>query len=110
MRWSLPWLLPEVKEPWEAELLERPSLSVMSRSLLVVGCQSMGCIRSSNELEGLNFHLRMIVQIRAAKPMEPPIAAMMMMVLRWSLVTLPEEVEGAWVEDDVGGLVTVLVT
>jgi len=73
----------------------RLSFSVMSWSFTppVVGCQSMGCMRSSNSLEGLNFHLRMMVQIKPATPMDPPMAARMMIVLRWSLVTLPDVVE-----------------
>jgi hypothetical protein len=40
---------------------------------LVVGCQSIGCIRSSNWDEGLNFHFLMTVQIMAT----PPTAAAM---------------------------------
>jgi hypothetical protein len=40
---------------------------------LVVGCQSIGCIRSSNWDEGLNFHFLMTVQITAT----PPTAAAM---------------------------------
>jgi len=35
-----------------------------------VGCQSIGCIRSSNLSDGLNFHLRMSVQITAIAPIE----------------------------------------
>jgi hypothetical protein len=36
---------------------------------LLVGCQSMGCMRSSNWDEGLNFHFLMIVQMTATPPM-----------------------------------------
>ena len=67
----------------------------------------MGCMRSSNELDGRNFHLRMMVQMRPARPMDPPIAIRMMMVLRCSTVTLPEEVEAAEVALDGAELVMV---
>lgn len=62
-----------------------------------MGCQSMGCRRSSEEREGLNFHLRMTVQMMPAAPMEAPMAMRMMIVFRCSLVTLPEfdDVEAA---------------
>jgi len=49
----------------------------------------MGCIRSSKELDGLNFHLRMMVQIKATAPMEPAIATMMMIVLRVNRLVEP---------------------
>ena len=40
-----------------------------------VGCQSMGCMRSSKLDEGRSFHLRKIVQIRAPPPMHPAMTA-----------------------------------
>jgi hypothetical protein len=36
----------------------------------------MGCMRSSNSAEGRNFHLRMMVQMRATPPMLPAMAPM----------------------------------
>lgn len=74
----------------------------------MVGCQSMGCMRSSKELEGLNFHLRMIVQMIPAAPMEAPMAIRIMIVLRCSLVTLPDEVAAAEVADADAELVMVI--
>jgi hypothetical protein len=41
----------------------------MPSSGLLVGCQSMGCMRSSNWDDGLNFHFLMIVQMTAIPPM-----------------------------------------
>ena len=41
-----------------------------------VGRQSIGCIRSSNLSDGLNFHLRMRVQIIAIPPIEAAKAMM----------------------------------
>lgn len=37
---------------------------------LLVGCQSIGCMRSSNWDEGLNFHFLIIVQMTATPPMD----------------------------------------
>jgi hypothetical protein len=74
---------PETKEPCERTLAERVIFSVVgSPRSSRVGSQSMGCIRSSNELDGRNFHLRMIVQMIPAMAMLPPIATRMMIVLR----------------------------
>jgi hypothetical protein len=57
-----------------------------------VGCQSIGCIRSSNLSDGLNFHLRMRVQMIAIPPIE---AAMAMMTVKVVLVVeLAPLVEG----------------
>lgn len=46
-----------------------------------VGCQSIGCIRSSNLSDGLNFHLRIRVQIIAIPPIEAARAMMMVNVV-----------------------------
>jgi len=46
-----------------------------------VGCQSIGCMRSSNLSDGLNFHLRISVQITAMHPIEAARATMMVRVV-----------------------------
>jgi len=46
-----------------------------------VGSQSIGCIRSSNLSDGLNFHLRISVQITAMAPIEAARATMTVRVV-----------------------------
>jgi hypothetical protein len=46
-----------------------------------VGCQSIGCIRSSNLSDGLNFHLRISVQITAIAPIDAARATMTVRVV-----------------------------
>jgi len=58
-----------------------------------VGCQSMGCILPSNWDEGLNFHLRMMVQMRATPPTQ---AAMTMSTV--TVVLRPVLLEGCPVD------------
>lgn len=53
-----------------------------------MGCQSIGCIRSSNLFDGLNFHLRIRVQIIAMPPIEAA-KAMMMVKVVFVLVVAP---------------------
>jgi hypothetical protein len=48
----------------------------------VLGSQLIGSIRSSNSREGLNFHLRIPVQMRKITPMEPAMATRTTIVLR----------------------------
>ena len=72
-----------------------------------MGCQSMGCRRSSEDREGLNFHLRMMVQMMPAAPMDPPMAMRMIIVLRCNLVTEPDEAAAAVDDGDVVELIVV---
>ena len=51
----------------------------------VVGCQSIGFMRSSNEDDAENFHFLMIVQIMAAPATEAAITIRMMIVVRVTL-------------------------
>jgi hypothetical protein len=69
----------------------------------VVGCQSIGCIRSSNWDEGLNFHFLMTVQITAT----PPTAAAMT-IRTVMVVCFPEPLVGA-AEDVAEAAAAVLV-
>lgn len=46
-----------------------------------VGCQSIACMRFSNSAEGLNFHLRMIVQMRNEPPTTDAITMMTVIVV-----------------------------
>lgn len=52
---------------WNEEAFERRRETGTPVSSFV-GCQSIGCMRSSKEFDGLNFHLRMMVQIMAVPP------------------------------------------
>ena len=61
-------------EPWEAVELPRRTPGRPDSSG-PVGCQSMGCMRSSKLEDGRSFHLRKMVQIRAPPPMHPAITA-----------------------------------
>jgi hypothetical protein len=47
----------------------------------LVGCQSMGCMRSSNEFDFPSFHFRMIVQIIATPPTTDAITIMTVVVV-----------------------------
>jgi hypothetical protein len=47
----------------------------------LVGCQSMGCMRSSNEFDFPSFHFRMIVQIMATPPTTDAITIMTVVVV-----------------------------
>ncbi len=73
-----PWpCAEEWNEPWEAaELARRWAGSPVSSG--PVGCQSMGCIRSSKLEDGRSFHLRKRVHARTMKPMD---AAMTMITV-----------------------------
>lgn len=73
------WPCPEEwNEPWEAVELARRWLGSPDSSG-PVGCQSMGCMRSSKLDEGRSFHLRKRVHASAMKPRD---AAMTMITVR----------------------------
>jgi len=80
---SFMYALLEWKEPCEAvdALRCRPGSSSET-----AGSQSIGCIRSSNCEEGLNFHLRMSVQTTATPTIQEATAITTMIVV--------------WVEDE----------
>lgn len=61
-----------------------------ARLCSAVGCQSMGCMRSSNSADGLNFHLRMMVQMMIAPPMQD---AMTIMTVRVALPIPDDDAE-----------------
>jgi len=72
---------------------------------LIVGCQSMGCIRVSNWDEGLNFHFRMMVHMRATPAIQ---AAMTMSTV--TVVLRLELLEGCPVDVADAAPAAVLVT
>lgn len=84
--------MPAWPEPeWNEDALElrrfRPGIPPLSSSLLLGGCQSIGCMRSS-KLEDLpNFHLRMMVQMM----IEPPTLVAMTMRTMRAVCVIPVE-------------------
>jgi hypothetical protein len=93
--------VPERNEDELEVILRWPGM--IPSSAFVVGCQSIGCIRSSNWDEGLNFHFLMTVQITA---MPPTAAAMTIRTVM--VVCFPELLEGA-AEDVAEAAAAVLV-
>ena len=103
-------------EPWEAVELPRRTPGRPDSSG-PVGCQSMGCMRSSKLEDGRSFHLRKRVHARAMKPIEAAITMMTVSVVRVILLLLevapeveaPDEAEGWSVSEAVTILVAVWV-
>lgn len=108
--------MPEWNEPCEAPEPSRRCLGRPS-SWSLVGCQSMGCMRSSKCDEGRSFHLRKSVQLTATRPTVEAMTTIMIRVLRvildalaaWTAFAAADEVGVAdvktvWVEPPTGVL------
>ena len=76
-------------EEWKDDALDGTRRCVGSPLSCSVGCQSIGCMRSSNWDEGLNFHLRMMVHMSAVPPMQEAIT-MSMVIAVWEMDELPD--------------------
>ena len=79
-----PWSMPEWKDDADEAARWRPALELSS----FIGCQSMGCMRSSKLDEGRSFHLRKRVQARKIPPIEAATATMTVRVVRVILPVL----------------------
>ena len=84
----MPW-------PWPDDWNERFEAPEFARrwvgrpeSSAPVGCQSMGCMRSSKLDEGRSFHLRKRVQARKIPPIEAATATITVRVVRVILPVL----------------------
>lgn len=85
--WS--WL--EWNEPCDAPEPMRRCPGRGPSSWSIVGCQSIGCMRSSNSADGLNFHLRIMVQMMTAPPMQDA-TTMMTVTVVFAMDEEPEAV------------------
>lgn len=74
---------------WNEDAFELARRWVGRPESSVVGCQSIGFMRSSNEDDAENFHFLMIVQMMAEPATEAPMTMRMVTVVR---VTLESDV------------------